>query len=268
MFVSSCHTWRRHCCEIGSFHAHECSAGSVDETELHVVLTAAQVSGLCWRVETVMTTPSIFRGDSKETVWFKDVSVETSDPVHDIILFSPAPPTEPHMYRTSWWHDLYLTWQDFYFPVMKEERKQETFRFNQLELQLWSELCLDALRIEFLVSRSWRVLNSPADRSVPGGGGGWASPHPEDVQHQRRRAEHLPPAGGQQPGLVLPAGGGGVGSKEWGLQSSLWKETLRHKRFGNLRSWKMVNPGCVFVHVQVWGCRQSWTTWRAGECVL
>lgn len=95
----------------------------------------------------------------------------------------------------------------------------------------------------WIVSQSWRVLNSPSDRSVPGGGGGRASPHPEDVQHQRRRAEHLPPAGGQQPGLVLPAGGGGVGSKEWELQSSLWKETLRHKPpILKDKSWLCVCP--------------------------
>lgn len=95
----------------------------------------------------------------------------------------------------------------------------------------------------WIVSQSWRVLNSPSDRSVPGGGGGRASPHPEDVQHQRRRAEHLPPAGGQQPGLVLPAGGGGVGSKEWELQRSLWKETLRHKPpILKDKSWLCVCP--------------------------
>lgn len=150
------------------------------------------------------------------------------------------------------------------FTVMKEERKQETSRFNQPELQLWSELCPD-----------WFSLIGESSLSP-------------DVSWTLRLTDLFRAAAEVGPHHILKMynTSGGVLNISPQLEansqdsyyrlevvaSDLKSESCRG-HFGkkrcvtNLRSWK-INPGCVFVHVQVRGCRQSWTTWRAGECVL
>lgn len=147
------------------------------------------------------------------------------------------------------------------FTVMKEERKQETSRFNQPELQLWSELCPD-----------WFSLISESSLSP-------------DVSWTLRLTDLFRAAAEVGPHHILKMynTSGGVLNISPQLEansqdsyyrlevvaSDLKSESCRG-HFGkkrcvtNLRSWK-INPGCVFVHVQVRGCRQSWTTWRAGE---
>lgn len=147
------------------------------------------------------------------------------------------------------------------FTVMKEERKQETSRFNQPELQLWSELCPD-----------WFSLIGESSLSP-------------DVSWTLRLTDLFRAAAEVGPHHILKMynTSGGVLNISPQLEansqdsyyrlevvaSDLKSESCR-VHFGkkrcvtNLRSWK-INPGCVFVHVQVRGCRQSWTTWRAGE---
>lgn len=343
MFVSSCVTWRRHCCDriisCSWMFCRFCGWGR-----------APCGSDSCSGLRTVMTRPSTFRDDRKETGWFKVLSpncqcrnIWTSSPHHfcshqrplqsgtctelpyGITVTWPQPnrkffsssrllvlfcrdleieskPAETFseesearkvlmfcdggalnslvvpffcaafiyfytdrstklwrsgrpLCRSIWTETENLT-TIFISELWDEKSKHRDFycheggeKTGNIQIQpagvaalIWTVSWL-IFSNRWIVSRSWRVLNSPSDRSVPGGSGGRASPHPEDVQHQRRRAEHLPPAGGQQPGLVLPAGGGGVGSKEWELQSSLWKETLRHKPpILKDKSWLCVCP--------------------------
>lgn len=60
----------------------------------------------------------------------------------------------------------------------------------------------------------WMITCNLSDRPVPCGSGGGSKPHPEDVHSERQCGQHLPTPGGQQRGLVLPPGGGGVRSPE------------------------------------------------------
>ena len=109
MFVSSCHTWRRHCCEIGSFHAHECSAGSVDETELMWFWQLLRFQDFVdvlrqwWRRPRPLEATVKRRFDLR--IWDQTVSVETSDPVHDITSVLTSAP-----YRATHVQNIMVTW--------------------------------------------------------------------------------------------------------------------------------------------------------------
>lgn len=147
------------------------------------------------------------------------------------------------------------------FTVMKEERKQETSRFNQPELQLWSELCPDWFSLigESSVGPdvSWTLRLTDLFRAAAEVG----PHHILKMYNTSGGVLNISPqleANSQDSYYRLEV-----------VASDLKSESCR-VHFGkkrcvtNLRSWK-INPGCVFVHVQVRGCRQSWTTWRAGE---
>lgn len=147
------------------------------------------------------------------------------------------------------------------FTVMKEERKQETSRFNQPELQLWSELCPDWFSLIGESSLgpdvSWTLRLTDLFRAAAEVG----PHHILKMYNTSGGVLNISPqleANSQDSYYRLEV-----------VASDLKSESCRG-HFGkkrcvtNLRSWK-INPGCVFVHVQVRGCRQSWTTWRAGE---
>lgn len=147
------------------------------------------------------------------------------------------------------------------FTVMKEERKQETSRFNQPELQLWSELCPDWFSLigESSLSPdvSWTLRLTDLFRAAAEVG----PHHILKMYNTNGGVLNISPqleANSQDSYYRLEV-----------VASDLKSESCR-VHFGkkrcvtNLRPWQ-INPGCVFVHVQVRGCRQSWTTWRAGE---
>ena len=115
----------------------------------------------------------------------------------------------------------------YFYCVVKYYLLVSVNYFKKLMLSIFYEILQSMVRkylfccvfLITLINAKTCLSTSPVtsevfDRSVPGGGRGCAAPHPEDVQHKRQPGQHLPPAGGQQRGLVLPPGGGGVRSKE------------------------------------------------------